>query len=328
MARRKGSSLVSLCAALLVVGTVSSTLPDAVQAQPAATKQAAPKAKPKAPEFLEPVEEKIEVKEGAKLTMMATYYPSKLGKEAVPVLLLHGYEGTRADYEHLALYLQQQGHAVLVPDLRGHGDSTVLLFPNGERKEIEPKKMTPRDFNQLVADLDAIKSWLLKKNNEEEFNLEMLTVVGADMTTVTAMNFALRDWEAPELLSYKNCKDVKALVLLSPDQNWRGTSMKLAMKHGVVGHKLSVLVAVGKKDSAALGEAKRLVTALERQHGEATAEKRPEEKEIVFYAADTNLQGTKLVARNLDVVPIIGQFIEFRVKALADEFEYSPRIKP
>jgi pimeloyl-ACP methyl ester carboxylesterase len=321
MLRRNGPSLVSiLCslaaAALLAVAPVAS--------------HAWQPAKKKEKEFPEPDHDvKIEVKfAGAKLVMMCTYYPSELGKEAVPVLLLHGYEGNRADYAYLATYLQHQGHAVIVPDLRAHGDSTEMLLANGKRVELQPKKMTKADFNLLVRDLEAVKSYILQKNNAEELNMERLVVVGADMSTVTAMNFAMRDWDAQELLSYKNAKDVKALVLLSPDQGYRGSDMRVALKHPVVGHQLSVMIAVGKKESSALSEAKSVLNQLERQHGEATAEKRPEEKEVVFYAADTNLQGTKLVARNLDVVPIIAKFIEFRVMAFAEDFEWTARIKP
>lgn len=316
--------LAALVCALVTAVSSAEAWQDATK-----TQRPAAKAKTKEPELPPPVEEKIELKNSvSRLIMKATYYPSLMGKDAVPVVLLHGYEGTRADYAYLAEYLHRQGHAVLVPDLRGHGDSTVVHLANGDDMELSPKKMVARDFNSIVTDLDAVKSWLLQRNNAEELNMEALVVVGADMTTVTAMNFALRDWEAPELLNYKNCKDVKALVLLSPDQNYRGTSMKVALKHPVVGHQLSVMVAVGKKDSGALSEAKRIVTALERQHGEASSEKRPEEKEVVFYAADTNLQGTKLLDRNLGVAPIIAKFIEFRVQSKIEDFPYSARIRP
>lgn len=290
-----------------------------------------PKAKSKGEdeEIAEPVDEKIEVKDGpAKLNMMVTYYPSHLGKDAVPVLLLHGYEGTRADYDYLAEVLQEQGHAVIVPDLRGHGDSAVLHLADGRDLELDPKKMKKADFAALVKDLEAVKTYIMKKNNAEELNMEMLTIVGADMTTVTAMNFALRDWTAPELLSFKNCKDVKAVVLLSPEQSYQGADMKLALKHPWVGHKMSVLICVGENDNRAKAEAKKLFNLLQKQHGEANEEKRDSEREVVYHGADTNLQGTKLVARNLDVVPYISAFIRIRVKAFADDWSYSERVRP
>lgn len=284
-------------------------------------------------ELPEPVEERLEcVDGGSKLVMHATYFPSPLladgrGKEAIPILLLHGRGGTRGDYAYLAKYLQEQGHAVLVPDLRGHGDSSELIVGGG-RVKLSPDKLKKGDFNLMVKDLESVKSWFLQKNNAEELNMEMLVVVGSDMSSVTAMNFALRDWEVPELISYKNCKDVKALILLSPERTYEGTKMDVALKHPAVGHKLSVMIAEGKKNGAGMAESKKILNLLERQHQEAGAAKAKEDKEVVFYAEDTSLQGTKLVTPATRVAPIIAQFIQYRVRALQDGFAWSKRVKP
>jgi pimeloyl-ACP methyl ester carboxylesterase len=285
-------------------------------------------------ELPDPVEVKLDSIDGvSKLVMHCTYYKSPLaeeegnGKEVIPVLLLHGRGGTRGDYAFLAKYLQEQGHAVLVPDLRGHGDSSELIVGAG-RVKLSPDKLKKADFNLMVKDLEAVKSWFLQKNNEEELNMEMLVVVGSDMSSVTAMNFAMRDWEVPELISYKNCKDVKALVLLSPERTHEGTRMDVALKHPVVGHKLSIMIAEGKKNNVGLAESKKILNLLERQHQETAGAKEKEDKEIVFYAEDTSLQGTKLVEPATRVAPIIAQFIQYRVRALQDGFPWTKRIKP
>jgi pimeloyl-ACP methyl ester carboxylesterase len=279
----------------------------------------------------EPVDVKLESVDGiSKLVMHCTYYPSTMGKEAIPVLLLHGRGGTRKDYTFLAEYLQEQGHAVLVPDLRGHGDSNEVVV-NGVREKIDPDKMKKPAFLAMVKDLEAVKTWFVKENNAEKLNVEMLVVVGADMSAVTAMNFALRDWTVPELLAYKNCKDVKAMVLLSPSRSYEGTKMDAALAHAVVGHKLSVLIVEGEKNRAAMAEAKKILNLLEGQHKEKSAEKKKEEKEVVFLAENTSLQGTKLVTPPIGehVAPIIAQFIQYRVRAIQDTFpEWSKRIKP
>jgi pimeloyl-ACP methyl ester carboxylesterase len=282
-----------------------------------------------------PAEVKLDCIDGvSKLIMHCTYYESPMvekgrGKEVIPIVLLHGRGGTRGDYEVLAKYLQEQGHAVLAPDLRGHGDSSELLV-NGNRIKLNPAKMKKGDFALMVKDLEAVKSWLLQKNNAEELNMEMLVVAGSDMSSVTAMNFALRDWTVPELINYKNCKDVKALVLLSPERSYEGTEMNLALKHPIVGHKLSVLIIEGKKNGAGMAESKKILNLLERNHLETSAEKSKEDKEVVFFAEDTSLQGTKLVnpPAAARVAPIIAQFIQFRVKALQDGFPWTKRVKP
>jgi pimeloyl-ACP methyl ester carboxylesterase len=281
----------------------------------------------------DPVEEKLESINGiSKLVMHASYYPSpalerKQGKNVIPVLLLHGRDGTRGDLAYLARFLQAQGHACLGPDLRGHGDSSELIVGAG-RVKLDPDKMRKGDFNLMVKDLESVKSWFLQKNNEEELNMEMLVVLGSDMSSVTAMNFALRDWEVPELISYKNCKDVKALILLSPERMYEGTRMDVALKHPVVGHQLSVLIIEGKKNAAGMAESKKVVNLLERQHSETSGDKKREDKEIVFYAEDTSLQGTKLVAEGTRGPEIVAQFIQFRVRNLQDGFSWTKRVKP
>ena len=67
----------------------------------------------------------LTTEDGVKLAV--TYYAGTKGKDSIPVILLHGYGflESRKDYAGLAPYLQDElGCAVIVPDLRGHGDST------------------------------------------------------------------------------------------------------------------------------------------------------------------------------------------------------------
>lgn len=280
-------------------------------------------------EIPEPVDEKIVVREGnGKLTMTCTYFPSTLGKEAVPILMLHGYGGSRADYDDLAYAMQREGHAVLVPDLRGHGGTTSFHFDNTQKRELLYKNLLPADYNALVSDVDGLKSWLLEKNNAGELNLEMLVVIGADMTTITAMNWALRDWTAPLLLNYKNAQDVKALILLSPDTTFKNTNIKTALSHPIVGGKLSTMIIVGTKSPGPHDEAKRLYNTLQRQHKEVNTTKKAEDLEVVYVPVETNLQGTKLLDKSFKVSNAISAFIKFRVKSKIEDFDFTERIKP
>ena len=61
------------------------------------------------------------------VVLHCSWYPGVNEKETVPIILLHGWEEDRHVYKDYALFLQQKhGHAVIVPDLRGHGESTEL----------------------------------------------------------------------------------------------------------------------------------------------------------------------------------------------------------
>src|SRR5262249_2240725 len=100
-----------------------------------------------------PPPQNVSFKTADGVNLSATFYPSPLEKdalkEAVPVILLHSFKGSRADFSDLALVLQDAGCAVLVPDLRGHGQSTRRTLPDGKDKEIEPALMNKQDFEAM-----------------------------------------------------------------------------------------------------------------------------------------------------------------------------------
>src|SRR5262249_22426606 len=79
----------------------------------------------------------------------ATYYPGLNKEKTVPIIMLHGYKGNRSEFAPLALYLQKEkGHAVLVPDLRGHGESTKNI---NTTKSLDADKLNANDFELMVS---------------------------------------------------------------------------------------------------------------------------------------------------------------------------------
>jgi len=109
-----------------------------------------------------PAPEELTLTTVDQVQLTITYYPSNKGKDAIPVILLHEWKRSRSDYAALAPYLQRLGHAVIVPDLRGHGDSKTRT---GGR-DIEAAKLTTKDFASIVpADMEVIREFLIAKNN-------------------------------------------------------------------------------------------------------------------------------------------------------------------
>lgn len=296
-------------------------------ATPAAPRPAGAKTEDKGPPA--PAVEQITTKDNVTLTI--TYYESpkaeKNGKTVVPIILLHGHKGQRANCEVLAKDLQAYGFAVVTPDLRGSGASNTITLPNGEEKKLDAAKFTNKEFPYYLRDLDAVKSFLRKKNNEAKLNLEALVVIGADASACAAMNWAVVDWNAPILANYKNAQDVKALVLLSP-QPIKGYAIeKDALTHPVVGKKLPVMISAGKKGRSAFDEARRLGTTLERNHTQ-TADTPEDEQRIWLKFEDANVQGTELLVPSLQARNNIHKFLGAWVVGKMEEFKWTERISP
>lgn len=239
-----------------------------------------------------------------RVTIAATFYPSKL-KKAVPIILLHAAKGSRRDFEGFALQLQRAGHAVAVPDLRGHGESS--------RGTDRPGEMRPAEYLAIIepgGDLETIKQFLMAKNNAGEINIEKLCVVGVEMGAVVAINWAARDWSWPALANGKQGEDVKALVLISPEWTYKGLRINEAVAHPNVRQDLAVLLVVGKRNGKLLKEAQRLHSALEKYHAPAAGDAQT----LALHTPQTALQSTRLLnEKSMHVGDTILKFIDARV---------------
>ena len=253
--------LRAVCATSLsfVLATIAVQNARLAYAAPAAVPPAASNAKQQP----QPANITLTTRDGVSLG--ATYYASLLGKEAVPVIMLHQYKGSRADFKDLAIALQAKGCAVLIPDLRGHGQSTRQALPGGGEREISAALLKQHDLAAMVEqDLEACKSFLMEKNNAGELNINKLCVIGAEMGAVVAVDWAGWDWHWPVLATGKQGQDVKALVLISPAWSVKGISMTEVVNNRKLADKWSWLVLVGDQDTNDLKEAKRLSQSLEK----------------------------------------------------------------
>jgi pimeloyl-ACP methyl ester carboxylesterase len=254
----------------------------------------------------------------------AAYYPSPLEKEAqkeaVPVILLHPFKGSRADYNDLALALQDAGCAVLVPDLRGHGQSTRRVNSDGKEVEIEQALMNHQDFEAMghadqerSGDVEACNKFLRAKNNAKELNLDKLVIIGAEMGADVAINWAQSDWSWPVLPGApKQGQDVKALILLSPQWSFRGLSVGNALGNHDFASRLSWMILVGEQDTKIYPEARRMYQALSRIPLPAIADSSGKPA-ISFHSYPTSLQGAQLLSRNFNSTAEILKFIDQQV---------------
>jgi hypothetical protein len=302
--------------------------PLAAQAPPAGQPKAAPKAAPKASPRDKPAEPeniKLETKDG--WSIQATYYAGKLKKQAVPFLLLHGWEGQRSDYDGLAKFLQAAGHSVLCPDLRGHGQSNIR--PGSDKAIEDPADLKPVDMQAIVWDIEACKKFLREKNNAGELNIEMLTLVAADFACIPATAWSDFDWRAPALPSYKQGQDVKALVFLSPWQSFKGLSMQKALVNPVIKNQMNVMVFVGKEDGRGYPDAKKLNTSLENFRPKMKEKNlKNEDRTLFFIELPTNLAGTKLLHNDLNIRFGIENFIKMRLIDHQDALAWTERKSP
>ncbi len=253
----------------------------------------------------------LKTRDGVQLA--ATFYPSAvtkdLQKDSVPVIMLHGYKGSRADFNDLAQTLQGAGCAVLVPDLRGHGESTRRVMLDGKEQKINPALFNRTDLEDMVQyDVEACESFLLDKNNAKELNIDKLCVVGAEMGSVVAVNWAQWNWHWPVLATGKQGQDVKGLILLSPMWAFKGLPIGTVVNNREFSPQWGWMMVVGEQDAKQLAETKRLYQTLEKiLPPDARAG-------LVLKPLPTSLQGTKLMAKNLNATPDILKFIDFIAK--------------
>jgi hypothetical protein len=309
------SLLVAIVCASLAVGLT------ALGPRIAAGQAAKGRDKPAPPEDV-----KFETSDG--WTIHATYYAGKLKKQAVPFILLHGWEGQRGDHESLAKFLQSLGHAVVCPDLRGHGQSNTRPGSNAKSLD-EPDDLTNNEIRATLADIEECKKFLRDKNNAGECNIEMLTLVAADYSCIAALKWSALDWSVRNLPSYKQGQDVKVVVMLTPMRSHKGDTLNEALTHPAVKNRLAFLIVAGPGDSKTFADAKNINTRLENFRPEMKKDGvKSEDRTLFLYAPNTNLKGTKLLNEALNVPNFIANFVKFRLIDKRDDFAWTERVNP
>ena len=137
------------------------------------------------------------------LILLGTYYaPPTEGSPAI--LLVHGLNRSRLDWEGFAQLLQGNGYGVLTIDLRGHGDSVI----QGDQL-IRWVTFSDKDFRRMFIDVASGVRFLKRRPEVDPYSIGIVgTALGANL----ALNYASEN------------REIRAVVLISPGLNYRGVS--------------------------------------------------------------------------------------------------------
>jgi pimeloyl-ACP methyl ester carboxylesterase len=289
----------------------------------------------------EPQIQELITRDGVRL--VATYYPSKLGKKATPVLLLHDWKESRTVFDPLAQKLSRGSQkreegaapgvefdpfAVVTVDLRGHGDSVRQVAPNGATRELSAAKLGKRDFQDMILhDMEAVRKLLREKNDAGELNLNQLCLLGAGMGASVAVNWAAIDWSTPPLAAVKQGQDVRAMVLVSPPWKFQGITINEALRQRDIQRDVATLLIFGGEERRARADAERVFKSLEKYHP-AERSAQPDDLPSLMKIGDnvkSKLQGTELLRQAGDKgSDTIIRFLQKHVSERTD-FEWSRR---
>ncbi|TKJ36101.1 hypothetical protein CEE39_00195 [bacterium (candidate division B38) B3_B38] len=137
------------------------------------------------------------------LNLVGTYYAPHKG-DSPAILLVHGMNRNRLDWEGFARLLQGNGYGVLTIDLRGHGDS----MRQGDWL-MRWVSFSDEDFRRMLMDVASGIQFL---KSRAELDPYMIGIVGTNLGANLALNYASQN------------RQIRAVVLISPGLNYRGVS--------------------------------------------------------------------------------------------------------
>ncbi|WP_166820341.1 alpha/beta hydrolase [Thalassoroseus pseudoceratinae] len=167
------------------------------------------------------------------------YYPSKQGKDAAVVLLLHGEGKNRLVWKGngFAEALQKSGFAVIAMDYRKHGEAKASFGSSSSGS------MTRRDWQAVASsgraagDIESVKKFIFDRHMDEKLNMSKLAIVASEEAAPVAAAWAAADWakapynDAPAAIAKtRKGQDVRALILVSPAESVPGVQTQAAVR--------------------------------------------------------------------------------------------------
>jgi len=256
------------------------------------------------------------------LNLRVTYFRSTQGESAPVVILLHGKGGNRLVWKNFATRLQQeQDFAVVTVDLSGHGESgSRAAKPAGGKKA--DAAISRGEYQAMVADdLETVKRFLMDEHQKGFLNISKLAIGAADFSTAVAIAYADFDWnkkrydDAPIFAQQTpRGEDVRALILLSPEENAPGLTISQSLTR-LRARGVQVMIGVSKDDKPYFANAKKVYEHL------APKKVDPEQQYVYLVEYDGKLRGTDLLNRGDQKVETnMLNFLDKHVKPLPIEW--------
>lgn len=152
-------------------------------------------------------------KDGFNLTGSLCIPKNKSAKNRVPLaILLHSIGGTRMDWLDYPNKIKNLGIAVLVVDLRGHGQS--IINKNGRRRYWQ--NFNDKEFQKFSDDIISAINYI--KTQYPEIDVNKIALIGSDIGANAAV-----------VASGQYSKGIKTLVLLSPTTDFKGIDTRIPM---------------------------------------------------------------------------------------------------
>ncbi len=309
----------------------------AIAQQPEAPKEPARR---KAPVIDKPEEVALRTKDG--FNLQCTYFrppqhedlPDN-GKNVLPFILLHDWEGSRVDLLMFAGQLQKAGCAVIVPDMRGHGESV-----GQEGALVDLKKFRKAEMAAMVNDIEACKKFLVQKNNDGELNIDCLSVVALGETSVLAMMWVVQDWYSfpPYSGEIKQGQDVKSLTLVSPSKKMGQLSMASELKHPMFAGSdprmpnLPTLIIWAENDQKSQKDSVSIFDTMVKGRPDISSiadDAEYAEKKTVFdfLVRQSDYTGTELILQSNPVRSAIMEFVAGKVGAKREGYPWKSRVR-
>jgi len=247
------------------------------------------------------------------------------GKTVIPWILVHDWDGRRQDLFAFAEELQKRGsNAVIVPDLRGHGGSTVA---DGQPDVLDRNKFRRQELLGMINDIERCKKFLVQENNAGKLNIDLLNILAIGESASITMAWVIKDWYAfpPYAGSIKQAQDVKTVTLVSPKRKFSSLNINAELRHPMFSGRdpripnIPTLIAWADLDEISQKDGSYILDTMQKGRPDvsriADDELRRELTTLYSVPLNLNASGTELMRTNLGLRETIVRFVAAKVGA-------------